>query len=83
MLHHDAMRTTVDLPEHLIIEAKRIAAARKTSLTRIVEDGLRKYLAEERLSAQSRRSPRELPIIDAGRPRSGLDLDDTSVLWDL
>lgn len=82
MQHHDAMRTTVDLPEHLIIEAKRIAAARKTSLTRIVEDGLRKYLAEERMKARSR-PPRSLPLIDAGQPRAGLDLDDTSALWEL
>lgn len=77
------MRTTVDLPEHIILEARRIASARKTSLSRTIEYDLRKYLADERTKRVSRRPSRSLPHIDAGLPRSGRDLDDTSALWEL
>jgi hypothetical protein len=47
--HHRIMRTTVDIPEHLLVEAKQLAAERHLPLTRLFEDSLRLYLGEQRL----------------------------------
>lgn len=38
------MKTTLDLPDDLLIEAKTLAARRKTSLKAIVESALRREL---------------------------------------
>jgi hypothetical protein len=79
MRHHLIMRTTVDLPPHLLTEAKQLAAARRSSLTRIVEESLRAYLAAER-GRPERRERAPLPIITDVKARRGVDLDDTSSL---
>ena len=76
------MRTTVTIADHLLLEAKRLAASEKTSLTAIFEDSLRLYLAEH----QARPTSTEdwvLPVSDAGRPAPGIDMDDTSKLLEL
>lgn len=77
------MRTTVDLPEHLLVEAKRLAAAKRIPLTRILEDSLRAYLADERTRANEGGSAPALPVIRNVRPVRGVDLDDTSSLLDV
>jgi hypothetical protein len=74
------MRTTIDIPDHLLIAAKQKAAARNTSVTNLVVDSLRRYLAEENLRAPP---SRDLPVIRDARPVDGVDLDDTSVLWEI
>jgi hypothetical protein len=38
------MKTTLDLPEDLLIEAKTVAAQRRTTLKAIVENALRREL---------------------------------------
>ena len=40
------MKTTFDLPEPLLNEARKVAARRKTTVKALVEDGLRKVIAE-------------------------------------
>jgi hypothetical protein len=75
------MRTTVNLPDHLYVEARRLAAERKTSLTALFEEALRALVAE------ARRGPRavpavDLPVMDGGAPLRGVDLTDTSALWE-
>jgi len=35
------MKTTLDLNEHLLADAKTLAAQQRTSLTRLIEEGLR------------------------------------------
>lgn len=40
----DSMKTTLDLPEELLIEAKTTAARRRTTLKAIVEKALRREL---------------------------------------
>jgi hypothetical protein len=80
MAHHCIMRTTVDIPDHLLVQAKKRAAAQHTSVTRLVVAGLRRYLSEER--ARPAR-PKSLPVNRRARLVSGVDLDDTSELWDL
>jgi len=84
MLHHQRiMRTTVDLPEHLLVQAKQLAASRRIPLTRILEDSLRAYLAEERARSRNGESVPALPVVRGARPVRGVDLDDTSALWDV
>jgi Arc/MetJ family transcription regulator len=45
------MKTTIDIADPLLTEAKRVAAAEGITLRQLVEDGLRRILAE--------RSPQE------------------------
>ena len=40
------MKTTFDLPDPLLDEARRVAARRKTTVKALVEAGLRKVIAE-------------------------------------
>jgi hypothetical protein len=75
------MRTTIDLPDHLLVDAKKLAAERHVPLTRVLEESLRAYLAEQRLRAEA--APAPLPLLTEPRPVAGLDLDDTSRLWEL
>ncbi|MEA2558751.1 MAG: Bacterial antitoxin of type system, VapB [Acidobacteriota bacterium] len=76
------MRTTIDIPDDLLAEAKRLATERRLPLTRLFEDSLRFYLAEQRLwKAQDKPPP--LPLLRDPVPVAGSDLDDTSRLWDI
>ena len=74
------MRTTVNIADHLLAEARSLALARRTSLTKLVEESLRRYLAEARSAVDEPPPVWELPTIDAGPPLPGVDLDDTSEL---
>ncbi len=76
------MRTSVNIPEHLYVEARRLAAERKTSLTALLEEGLRALLAEARRKPVAGAGD-DLPVMDGGKPRQGVDLTDTSALWDI
>jgi hypothetical protein len=71
-------RTTVRLPEDLIRQAKRKAAAEGRTLTALIEDGLRRVLSER--GAAGRR--RTLPPVSAARGglMPGIDLDDSAAL---
>jgi hypothetical protein len=82
MRHNGIMRTTVNIPDHLIVEAKRLAALRKLPLTVIFEESLRFYLAEQRRQTTEAPTP-SLPLGDMGPPLKGIDLDDTSELMEL
>jgi hypothetical protein len=80
--HQYIMRTTIDIPEHLLVEAKQLAAERHLPLTRLFEDSLRFYLVEQgRRQGQAKPSP--LPLLRDPVPVEGIDLDDTSRLWEL
>jgi hypothetical protein len=74
------MRTTIDVPEHLLVAAKKLAAERHLSFTRIVEESLRCYLADQR-ARRREEPPSPLPVLREPRPLVGLD--DTSSLWEL
>lgn len=75
------MRTTVDLPDHLLVDAKKLAADRRIPLTRLLEESLRSYLGEQRMQLQKEPSP--LPVLIDPAPVPGVDLDDTSRLWEM
>ena len=47
-------RTTVRLPGELLLQAKRKAAAEGRTLTSLIEEGLRRVMAEKREAAQPR-----------------------------
>lgn len=41
------MKTTIEITDSLLAEAKKLAAARSTTLRQIVEEGLRKVIEEK------------------------------------
>ena len=79
MLRH--MRTTINLPDELILRAKKAALEADTTLTEIIANALR-----EALSKRGGKKPRrDFKVITSGRGGvfPGVDLSDTSALLDL
>jgi hypothetical protein len=67
-------RTTVRLPEELLVRAKRKAAAEGRTLTALLEEGLRRILSDRPVEGRIRRMPRVSEACGGFRP----DLDDLS-----
>lgn len=59
-----AMKTTVEIPDNLLRQAKEVALRGKTTLRELIESGLRKEIASRRSS--------EYQLVDASFPGSGL-----------
>lgn len=59
------MKTTVELPDALLDEARRLARDRGVTLKDLLEEGLRAELARRR---EVRDRPREFRFRTAGRP---------------
>jgi hypothetical protein len=57
-------RTTVRLPEELVLQAKRKAAAEGRTLTSLIEEGLRRVVAEKRDVAAAKPS---MPRVSTAR----------------
>lgn len=74
------MRTTINLDDALLAEAKQVAARTGRSLTAVVEDALRQSL--RRRHPATRRSI-DLPVFGEGGMRPGVDLDDSAGLLDV
>ena len=74
------MRTTVDLPEDLLREARSAAAVSGRTLTSIVEEALRERLARR---AMGRPVRRRLQTWGRGGTLPGVDLDDSAALLDV
>lgn len=74
------MRTTLNLEDQLMLDVKRKAAERGTTLTRFIEEALREHLRrdEERTSASFRL---RLVTVEGG-PRPEVDLDDRDALYE-
>lgn len=70
------IRTTVRLPDELVKQAKRQAAALDVTLTSMIEDGLRRVLATP---AKERRKPL-LPPVSRAAGKVLVDLSDSSTL---
>jgi hypothetical protein len=79
MLKH--MRTTINLPDDLVLQAKRAALDADTTLTEIIANALRESLAKR----QKKNTRRDFKIITSGSGGllPGVDLDDTSALLDI
>jgi hypothetical protein len=72
------MRTTVRLDPELLKAAKRYATEVGTTLTAVIEDGLRQLLA--RGSSRSVRSEVSFPTFKGDGVMPGIDLDDSAAL---
>lgn len=66
------MKTTLDLNDTLVSEAKALAARQRTTLTRVVEEGLQLRLRAQRTAAKA--PPTRLPVFKGkGGLVSGVD----------
>ncbi len=74
------MRTTIHLPDDLLVSAKRAAADSNRTLTALIEEALRASLSKRRSRPRVRV---DLPTFGEGGPRPGVDLDDSAALLDL
>jgi plasmid stability protein len=75
-------RTTVRLPDELVRRAKRRAADEGRSLTSLIEDGLRRVLADHVQAGERRRI---MPRVSSatGGLLPGINLDDSSSLQEV
>ena len=69
------MKTTIDLPDHLLIAVKMLAAERRTTIRSLVERGLRKELGES-VSRAARHRPKIRWVTVRGGLAPGLDVAD-------
>ena len=74
------MRTTINLDDALLAEAKQVAARTGRSLTAVVEDALRESLHRRHPTTER---AIELPVFGEGGMRPGVDLDDSAALLDV
>jgi predicted transcriptional regulator len=74
------MRTTIRFDDQLLVQAKKLAAERGTTLTALLEDALRETLARRKPS--HRRSKVRLTTFGGGGVQPHVDLDDTASLLD-
>jgi hypothetical protein len=75
------MRTTVRLDERVLREAKALAAKERRTLTAVIDDALRQFLA--RKSAPRKPAPVKLITFGGGGLRPSVDLDNTASLIEL
>jgi hypothetical protein len=66
-LYHRLVKTTLDLNDQLLIEAKALAARQRTSLTRLIEEGL-----QLRLRVETAATPRPRVRLPVFKGRGGL-----------
>jgi hypothetical protein len=71
------MRTTIDINDHLLIEAKQLAASRGVSLRALIEEALR-----ERLRGRTAHGPTlvRLATFSGNGLQPGVDLTDSGAL---
>jgi hypothetical protein len=74
------MRTTVRLDDHLLIEAKRHAAATRRTLTQLLTEGLVAMLERERGAQSPRRV--HLPVFRGDGVHDGVDINRSAALLD-
>lgn len=74
------MRTTINLPDDLLADLKRLAVASRTTVTALIEDALRDTLSKRRRKGRKKRE--ELPTYGEQGLQPGVDLDDTAALLD-
>jgi hypothetical protein len=69
------MKTTVELPDDLLIEAKKHAAEHRTTIRALIENGLRQALGGPVPSSRPRRSAIRWVTVPGGLPK-GMDVAD-------
>lgn len=73
------MRTTLELDDELVVQAKISAARSGRTLSQVIEDALRQAFAARAEPAR----PRVQVPTSPGRPLPGVNLDDNAGLLDL
>ncbi len=73
------MRTTLQLDDELVVQAKISAARSGRTLSQVIEDALRQALTSRNAPTRQRATVPTAP----GRPRPGVNLDDNAGLLDL
>lgn len=77
----DHMKTTLDLNDSLLASAKALAARQRTSLTRLIEEGLQLRLRSS--SAATKRARRKIPVFRGqGGLAAGVDVCSNRSLLD-
>jgi hypothetical protein len=79
MLYH--MRTTINLPDDLILQAKIAALEAKTTLNGFIENALREALAKRKNRKHGREF--EVTTFGSGGLLPGVNLDNSSALQDI
>lgn len=74
------MRTTLQLDDQLVVEAKKRAAETGRTLTKLVEDALRIELGR---GGEPRSRPYRIKAVGDGGLLPGVDLDNSAALLDL
>ena len=74
------MKTTIDLPDELLIAAKKRAAELRCTLKTLIERGLRRELSDRRTIRAKKRTIRWVTV-PGGLPR-GLDIRDRAAMHD-
>jgi hypothetical protein len=77
------MRTTLDLDDDLLKEAKVVARAKGITLTSLLEDALRERLARSATAPPGDDEWVRVPTSGSGGLQPGIDLDDSRALLDL
>ena len=75
------MKTTVELPDDLLIAAKTRAAETRSTLRELIERGLRHELQRPHREESARRGDIQWVTVDGGVP-PGLDLRDRASMSD-
>jgi hypothetical protein len=75
------MRTTINLPDDLLAQIKKLAAASHSTITALIEDALRETLARRRRPSRHERVP--LRTYGKRGLLPGVDIDDTASVLDL
>ncbi|HBH80474.1 MAG TPA: DUF2191 domain-containing protein [Nitrospira sp.] len=75
------MRTTINLPDDLMTQIKKLAASTHSTVTALIEETLREALARRRRAG--RRAPMKLTTYGKQGLLPGVDIDDTASLLDV
>jgi len=75
------MKTTIELPDDLLLQAKRKALETRTTLRELMERALRQELREG-VRPPRRRSRRIRWVTSPGGLPPGLDLSDRTKMWE-
>ena len=78
---HNHMKTTVDLPDDLLVAAKKRAAESRSTLRALLERGLRRELRRPRRARPAAQPAIRWVTVDGGLPE-GLDVADRAAMSD-
>jgi hypothetical protein len=74
------VRTTITIDEHLLDEVRQVAAARRQTVSQVIEESVRESLLRRRSAS---RAPFEPCTFHSGGYQAGVDLDDNAALLNL